>query len=100
VKNPWFFQRTTENAAGQSAGVRGTINVEGAMGLFEDICSYDNLLSAFDRVEENAGTCGIDNVTIEEFSCGLQQRLINLRKSLLDGTYNPDALKKVGRFRT
>jgi len=66
------------------------------MGLFEDICSYDNLLLAFDRVEENAGTCGIDNVTIEEFSCGLQQRLIALRKSLLDGTYNPDALKKVG----
>lgn len=66
------------------------------MGLFEEICSYNNLLLAFDRVEENSGAPGIDNVTIEEFSIGLQERLIAFRKDLLHDTYKPDALLKVG----
>lgn len=66
------------------------------MELFEDICSYQNLMLAFERVEDNAGTCGIDNVTIEEFSLDLEKRLIFLRRHLLDGTYVPDALLKVG----
>ncbi|MBI4652156.1 hypothetical protein HY745_12960, partial [Candidatus Desantisbacteria bacterium] len=45
------------------------------MSLFEDICSYNNLLLAFDRVEENAGTHGVDNITIEDFSVNLQNKI-------------------------
>ncbi len=66
------------------------------MNLFEEICSYSNLLSAFDRVEENAGGPGVDNVTIEEFSLSLNETLMSLRKNLLDGEYKPEALLKVG----
>ncbi|VAX27772.1 Retron-type RNA-directed DNA polymerase [hydrothermal vent metagenome] len=66
------------------------------MNLFEEICSYSNLLSAFDRVEENAGGPGVDNVTIEEFSLSLNETLLSLGKELLDDRYKPDALLKVG----
>lgn len=65
------------------------------MKLFEEICSYKSLLSAFDRVEENGGTHGADNVTIEEFSLNLEKRLLELRKGLLEGTYLPSPLRKV-----
>lgn len=66
------------------------------MNLFEEICSYSNLLSAFDRVEENAGGPGVDNVTTEEFSLSLNETLMSLRKDLLDGKYKPGALLKAG----
>ncbi|MBI4687722.1 MAG: group II intron reverse transcriptase/maturase [Nitrospirae bacterium] len=66
------------------------------MGLFEEICSFNTLLLAFDRVEENGGSPGIDNVTIEEFSIDLKTRLLELRKQLLDGTYSSSPLRKVG----
>lgn len=66
------------------------------MNLFEEICSCSNLLSAFDRVEENAGGPGVDNVTIEEFSLSLNETIRSLSKDLLDGKYRPDALLKVG----
>ncbi len=66
------------------------------MNLFEEICSYSNILSAFDRVEENAGGPGVDNVTIEEFSLSLNETLMSLRNDLLEGKYKPGALLKVG----
>ena len=53
--------------------------------LFEEICAYSKLLAAFDRVEENAGGPGVDNVTIEEFSLSLNETLMLLRQDLLDG---------------
>jgi len=67
----------------------------GFMKLFEEICSYKSLLSAFDRVEENGGTHGTDNITVEEFSVNLEQRLLGLRKELLESTYLPSPLCKV-----
>ncbi|MCI4626031.1 MAG: CRISPR-associated endonuclease Cas1 [Candidatus Magnetoovum sp. WYHC-5] len=66
------------------------------MGLFEDICSFRNLCDAFDKVEENAGAPGIDNITIEEFSVSLNSRLTSLRNSLLDKTYRSLPLRKIG----
>lgn len=66
------------------------------MNLFEEICSYSNLLAAFDKVEENAGGPGVDNVTIEEFSISLDETLMSLRKEILEGEYKPEALLKFG----
>jgi len=66
------------------------------MSLFNEICSYKNLMLAFDRVEDNAGAPGVDNVTIEEFSIGLDKRLMSLRNDLINGTYTPSPLLKVG----
>ncbi len=65
------------------------------MKLFDEICSYNNLLLAFDRVEDNAGVPGIDGVTIEEFSIWLEKKLLLLREQLKNGTYKPDALLKI-----
>ena len=66
------------------------------MGMFEEIVSYNNLLLAFDRVEENGGSHGVDNVTIEEFSINIENKLSALRKEVIDGTYFPSALRKAG----
>lgn len=66
------------------------------MNLFEAICAYPNLLSAFDRVEDNAGGPGVDKVTIEEFSVSLNERVVSLSRELLEDRYAPDPLLKVG----
>jgi len=66
------------------------------MSLFSEICSYQNLMLAFDRVEDNAGAPGVDGVTIEEFSIGLEKRLMSLRNDLINNTYTPSPLLKVG----
>lgn len=65
------------------------------MSLFESICSYNNLLLGFERVEENGGTSGVDNITIERFSAGLQTKLVAMQKQLLSGAYEPFPLRKV-----
>ncbi len=59
------------------------------MNFFETICSYPNLLEAFERVEENAGGPGVDKVTIEEFSLSLNETLLSLGRELLDGKNVP-----------
>jgi CRISP-associated protein Cas1 len=65
------------------------------MTLFERITSFEQLKEAFAHVEENGGTCGTDNVTIEEFSCNPEQRINQLRTELLSGTYRPHPLLRI-----
>jgi CRISPR-associated protein Cas1 len=65
------------------------------MTLFERITSVEQLREGFARVEENQGTCGIDGVTIDEFSFDLDGSLSALSSDLRSHAYRPDALLKV-----
>jgi CRISP-associated protein Cas1 len=64
--------------------------------LLETICSYNNLLLAFDKVEDNGGGPGVDNVTCAEFSIGVDSRLLSLRSEVLSGAYRPFPLRLTG----
>ena len=55
----------------------------------------DNLLSAYREVAANKGAPGVDNVTIEDFTVGLNRNVDKLEQQLRDGTYRPQSIKRV-----
>lgn len=74
--------------------------------MLEKILSHGNLSSAYAKVVQNNGTCGIDGMSANELSAFLEhsgERIIN---AILAGTYTPQPVKTVkipksdGKLRT
>ncbi|MDP2866123.1 MAG: group II intron reverse transcriptase/maturase, partial [Elusimicrobiota bacterium] len=63
--------------------------------LLEAIVSRENLNLAYKRVKANGGSHGVDGMTIEELLPYLKQHGAALRQSILAGTYNPQAVRRV-----
>lgn len=63
--------------------------------LMERICSSANLNRAYKRVKENKGAPGIDGITVGQLKAHLIQHKEGLLKSLLEGGYEPQAVRKV-----
>lgn len=59
----------------------------------EEVC--DHLFEAFQKVASNKGAPGPDRQTIEEVHEHLDEILLELRKSLLEGTYEPGNIRRV-----
>jgi RNA-directed DNA polymerase len=53
-----------------------------------------NLRSAFEQVKRNRGGAGVDHQTIEEFEKHVDHNLDRLHRSLKEGTYQPQAIKR------
>jgi RNA-directed DNA polymerase len=53
------------------------------------------LSRAFERVRKNAGAPGVDRVTVERFERRLDDRLSRLQAALRDGSYRPQAIRRV-----
>ncbi|NLP09435.1 RNA-directed DNA polymerase [bacterium] len=62
--------------------------------LFNNICSYPTLFSAWQRVLENHGCRGSDGVTIERFAENHEARLAALSKDLAVERYHPFPLSR------
>jgi RNA-directed DNA polymerase len=54
-----------------------------------------NLFAALARVKANAGSPGVDGMTVESLPGYLQQHWPAIRLSLLTGTYQPSPVKRV-----
>ena len=63
--------------------------------LLERILSRENMLRAWKRVEANKGAPGIDNMSVEDFPGFLRDNWVNIRQSLLAGTYQPLPVRRV-----
>lgn len=63
--------------------------------LLERIVSRKNMLMAWTRVKANQGSAGIDNMRIADFPDFARENWERIRSSLLDGTYNPNPVKRV-----
>ena len=63
--------------------------------LMDKVYALPNLRRAFERVKANRGAAGIDHVTVEEFECHLEANLEKLTRSLEDGSYRPQAIRRV-----
>jgi RNA-directed DNA polymerase len=63
--------------------------------LMEDVCSRENLLEALRRVRANAGSPGIDGMSVEQLPGYLRQHWPTIREQLLSGTYKPQPVKRV-----
>ena len=63
--------------------------------LLERIISPDNLLKAYKAVQRNRGCSGIDKMSCEQILPWLLANKDALIRSLLDGSYRPNPVKRV-----
>ena len=83
------------------AGQEKQLNKEGKQGralpknLMTIVCSSENLKQAFKQVKRNKGAAGIDQMPTTKFADWFNQNGELLLNELLQGTYQPQAVKQV-----
>jgi group II intron reverse transcriptase/maturase len=63
--------------------------------LMEEMVERQNVLAALKRVRKNKGSPGIDGMTVDELVPYLVRNWPEIRARLLEGAYEPGAVKKV-----
>jgi RNA-directed DNA polymerase len=63
--------------------------------LMEEVCDRENLVRAWKRVRQNKGSPGVDGMTIGDATDYLCERWPGIRSQLLEGTYQPQPVKRV-----
>lgn len=63
--------------------------------LIDKVWSERTLGLAWEKVESNAGACGVDGITIERFAKDSPRRLLAVKEQLQQGTYQPKPVKRV-----
>ena len=63
--------------------------------LMDKVCALPTLRAAFARVKANRGAAGVDHVTVAMYEARLDANLAILSASLRDGTYRPQAIRRV-----
>ena len=61
----------------------------------EEVCDRENLERAWKRVRSNKGSPGVDGMTIDAAKDYLREHWPNIRAQLLEGTYQPQPVKRV-----
>ena len=63
--------------------------------LIDKISTDRTLQLAWEKVRANAGSCGVDGITIGHFEQNSQSRLLAVKEHLSKGTYQPKPVKRV-----
>lgn len=63
--------------------------------LIEEALSRENMFQALKKVEQNKGTPGIDNLTVENPRSYLRQNWLSIKEQLLRGDYKPQLVLRV-----
>ena len=63
--------------------------------LMDKVHTLANLRAAFAKVKANRGGAGVDHQTIERFERHLEENLEKLSRTLKDGSYRPQAVRRV-----
>jgi RNA-directed DNA polymerase len=64
-------------------------------GLLEKILQADNLNEAYRRVVKNRGSHGVDGMEVEELKPYLKQHGAEIKQSIREGKYQPQAVRRV-----
>jgi RNA-directed DNA polymerase len=67
----------------------------GTSGLMEAVVERRNLQLAYQRVVENKGAAGVDDIAVTELKDHLKQHWPSIRAKLLAGEYVPSAVRRV-----
>lgn len=86
--------------SGLSGGAEGDTAVSGQtkaeMPLtIEAVITRENLMLAYQRVVENKGAAGVDNLSVAELKPWLQQNWASIRQALIKGEYQPRAIRRM-----
>jgi RNA-directed DNA polymerase len=84
-----------ERGGEASVGASGTDTLVSEERLMEQVVERGNLLAALRRVKRNAGSPGIDGMTVAELPGYLREHWPRIRAGLLAGTYRPQPVKRV-----
>lgn len=87
--------RADVRGAESPAAKRTTESPAGAETLMEAVCSRENLWKALKRVQANKGSAGVDGMTVGQLPGYLAKQWLALRDRLLQGTYQPQPVKRV-----
>lgn len=63
--------------------------------LMEEVCQRENLIAALKRVQANAGSPGVDGMSVRRLTGYLKKHWPKIREQLLAGTYQPQPVKRV-----
>jgi RNA-directed DNA polymerase len=63
--------------------------------LVDKVYARPNLRTAFAKVKANQGAAGVDHQTVKMFECDLEANLERLANTLKDGSYRPQAVRRV-----
>ena len=61
----------------------------------EAVIARENMQLAYQRVVENKGAAGVDNLTVSEFKPWLKQHWPSVKNALIAGSYLPRAVRRV-----
>ncbi len=63
--------------------------------LMEKVIETANLKKAIERVENNKGSAGVDNMQVKELRPYLNEHWNRIKQELLEGTYKPSPVRRV-----
>src|SRR6267142_2688257 len=63
--------------------------------IMEEVCERVNLKEALRQVRSNKGSAGVDRMTVDQFGDYLKQHWPAIREQLLNGTYEPQPVRRV-----
>ena len=72
----------------------GTVNA--GQGLLAQVLARENMQRAWKRVKANKGAAGVDGMDIATTGRYLVNALPNIRTQLMEGTYRPSPVRRVG----
>lgn len=87
--------REYDNGASGVTVTRATYWAEADERLMEEIVSRANMQKAYNRVVSNKGAAGVDNMSTGQLKGYLQTDWPRIKEELLNGTYNPQPVRKV-----
>ncbi|HFI2335789.1 TPA: maturase [Escherichia coli] len=61
----------------------------------EAVITRENLMLAYQRVVENKGTAGVDNLSVAELKPWLKKNWRSVRQALIDGNYQPRTIRRM-----
>ncbi|TGN49417.1 group II intron reverse transcriptase/maturase, partial [Pseudomonas aeruginosa] len=93
-------RRSEQNSPGLVDGVEidtvASGRTKAEMSLTMDaVISRENLMLAYQRVVENKGAAGVDNLSVLELKPWLKQYWPSVKSTLMAGSYLPRAIRKV-----
>lgn len=79
----------------EACSARHTADSLGRECLLRQALSRENMVTAWKRVKANKGSAGVDGLSIEQTVEYLKTQWPRIRQELLDGTYRPQAVRRV-----
>jgi RNA-directed DNA polymerase len=86
-------RRQREGVSGATAKRESSIHETGQ--LMEAVVERENMFAALHKVESNAGSAGVDRITVEQLRAYLREHWLAIKVELLEGRYKPQPVRGV-----